>query len=74
MRLTTLPPGAGPEVCGVVRRGGALIHHCNTIHRSEPNRSDLDRPGLLFVYKASRCQVNRALAQIYESVVSATMQ
>ena len=72
MRLKALPPDAGPEVCGVVRRGGALIHHCNTIHRSEPNRSDRDRPGLLFVYKAARCQIDTSRAKHYDAVLAAT--
>ena len=72
MRLKALPPDAGPEVCGVVRRGGALIHHCNTIHRSEPNRSDRDRPGLLFVYKAARCRIDTSRAKNYDAVLAAT--
>jgi ectoine hydroxylase-related dioxygenase (phytanoyl-CoA dioxygenase family) len=62
MRLSEVPEDAGPEICGKVRRGGVLIHHCNTIHRSEPNRSDRDRPGLLFVYKAASCQKDDSLA------------
>lgn len=65
MQLTEVPEGAGPEVCGTVRRGGVLIHHCNTIHRSEPNHSDHDRPGLLFVYKAARCRKDESLAARY---------
>lgn len=71
-RLGELPPGAGPEICGIVRRGGALIHHCNTIHRSDPNRSNRDRPGLLFVYKAARCQIDQSLAKNYGAVLAAT--
>ncbi len=73
MRLKKLPTGAGREVSGIVRRGGALIHHCNTIHRSEPNRSDKDRPGLLFVYKAARCRVDRTRAEKYEAISAAVM-
>jgi ectoine hydroxylase-related dioxygenase (phytanoyl-CoA dioxygenase family) len=72
MRLTEVPPDAGPEVCGIVRRGGALIHHCNTIHRSEPNRSNHDRPGLLFVFKAARCKIDAVRTARYNSVVEAT--
>jgi phytanoyl-CoA hydroxylase len=69
MRLAELPSNAGREVCGIVRRGGALIHDCNTIHRSEPNRSDRDRPGLLFVYKAARCRPDPARAAQYRAAV-----
>jgi phytanoyl-CoA hydroxylase len=72
MQLAELPPDAGPEICGIVRRGGALIHHCNTIHRSEPNRSDQDRPGLLFVFKAARCKTDSERFARYMSVVEAT--
>lgn len=71
-RLRELPSGAGPEVCGIVPRGGALIHHCNTIHRSGPNRSDYDRPGLLLVYKAARCRIDRARKEYYDEVLAAT--
>lgn len=71
MGLDELPTGAGDEVCGIVPRGAALIHHCNTIHRSEPNRSDQDRPGLLFVYKAARCRIDGTRAAIYNAVSAA---
>lgn len=71
MRLSELPVDAGPEVCGIVRRGGALIHHCNTIHRSEPNRSDRDRPGLLFVYKSARCRIDTTRIEEYRAAAAA---
>jgi phytanoyl-CoA hydroxylase len=71
MRLSALPENSGREISGIVRRGGALIHHCNTIHRSEPNASDHDRPGLLFVYKAARCRKDETLAIKYNAALSA---
>lgn len=71
-RLAEMPADAGTEICGIVRRGGAIVHHCNTIHRSEPNRSDRDRPGLLFVFKAARCQLDAARVAIYNAVLAAT--
>lgn len=70
MKLTELPPNAGREVSGTVKRGGALIHHCNTIHRSEPNRSDRDRPGLLFVYKSTRCQIDTTRVEKYRAAAA----
>jgi ectoine hydroxylase-related dioxygenase (phytanoyl-CoA dioxygenase family) len=70
MRLAELPADVQPEVCGRVRRGGVLIHHCNTIHRSEPNLSDRDRPGLLFVYKAAKCQVDDQRVQSYRAAAA----
>ena len=60
MMLCELPPGPWREDCGLIRHGDAMIHHCNTIHRSEPNRSDHDRPGLLFVYKSIRCNIDES--------------
>ena len=66
MMLCELPPGPWREDCGLIRRGDAIIHHCNTIHRSEPNRSDHDRPGLLFVFKSIRCHIDEARARIYQ--------
>jgi phytanoyl-CoA hydroxylase len=71
MGLIELPADAGQEICGTVRRGGALVHHCNTIHRSEPNRSDADRPGLLFVFKAARCKMDTDRLAHYHSVLAA---
>lgn len=65
MMLCELPPGPWREVRGLIRRGDAIIHHCNTIHRSEPNRSDCDRPGLLFVYKSVRCHIDETRARVY---------
>jgi len=72
MQLTELPPNAGREICGLVRRGGAIIHHCNTIHRSGPNRSNYDRPGLLFVYKSARCQIDASRVEKYRAIAAAT--
>jgi phytanoyl-CoA hydroxylase len=70
MRLCDVPPNAGGEVCGSILRGGVLIHHCNTIHRSEPNRSELNRPGLLLVCKTARCRSDPILAKTYQNAAS----
>lgn len=70
MRLTDLPKDAGAEICGTVPRGGALIHHCNTIHRSERNDSANDRPGLLFVYKAARCEIDHERVAKYQQALA----
>ena len=55
------------EVPGLVRRGGAILHHCLLIHRSEPNRSPKPRRGLLIVYKGAHCRVDPEAAKFYES-------
>jgi ectoine hydroxylase-related dioxygenase (phytanoyl-CoA dioxygenase family) len=39
-----------PEVPVEVRRGSCILHHCLTAHRSEPNRSDHPRRGLIYIY------------------------
>lgn len=74
MALSELPLDAGPEVCGIVKRGGVIIHHCNTIHRSEPNQSEHDRPGLLVVYKAARCRSDEVRAANYRKTAAQTWQ
>jgi ectoine hydroxylase-related dioxygenase (phytanoyl-CoA dioxygenase family) len=71
MMLCELPPGDWPETRGLIRRGDAIIHHCNTIHRSDPNVSDYDRPGLLFVYKSIRCHIDEPRAQVYREISAA---
>jgi ectoine hydroxylase-related dioxygenase (phytanoyl-CoA dioxygenase family) len=39
-----------PEHPVEVRRGSCVLHHCLTVHRSEPNRSPHARRGLVYVY------------------------
>jgi ectoine hydroxylase-related dioxygenase (phytanoyl-CoA dioxygenase family) len=39
-----------PEVAVEVRRGSCVLHHCLTVHRSQPNSSPQSRRGLIFVY------------------------
>lgn len=51
-------PGSLPEVAGILARGDAMIHHSNLLHRSEPNRSDRPRRGLLLVYRGAHCQTD----------------
>jgi len=40
-----------------VRRGSCILHHCLTVHRSEPNRSANPRRGLIYVYMSDRVQL-----------------
>jgi phytanoyl-CoA hydroxylase len=42
-----------------LRRGDASVHHCLTLHRSEPNRSDRPRRGLLLVYRSADAVLDR---------------
>ncbi|MEW5978738.1 MAG: phytanoyl-CoA dioxygenase family protein [Acidobacteriota bacterium] len=55
------------EVPGVLRRGSAILHHCCLIHRSERNRSERSRRGLLMVYKAAHCQIHKAGMEQYQT-------
>lgn len=44
------------ERAAPVPRGGASVHHCLTLHRSDPNRSERSRRALLFVYRSERAR------------------
>lgn len=39
-----------PEHPVEVRRGAVVLHHCLTVHRSEPNLSSVPRRGLIYIY------------------------
>ncbi len=39
-----------PEKPMEIRRGSCVLHHCLTVHRSEPNRSAQARRGLIYIY------------------------
>jgi len=52
---------------GVLEPGDALIHHCQTIHYSEPNRTESPRCGFLLVYRGVHTQIDPVLKSIYES-------
>ncbi|HTM51211.1 MAG TPA: phytanoyl-CoA dioxygenase family protein [Bryobacteraceae bacterium] len=39
-----------PEHAVEVKRGSVVLHHALTVHRSEPNRSNHSRRGLVYVY------------------------
>jgi ectoine hydroxylase-related dioxygenase (phytanoyl-CoA dioxygenase family) len=68
-------PSAGEfeEVAGILPRGGAILHHCLLMHRSEPNRSARSRRGLLYVYRGAHCRLDEAGDNAYRAVL-ATMQ
>lgn len=61
------PPVAAPAdwFCGLLSPGDALIHHCQTIHRSEPNLSDHPRLGLLLVYRGAHTRTDATLQAAY---------
>lgn len=61
-------PAQLDEVPGLLAPGDAMLHHCMTLHRSEPNRSDQPRRGLLIVYRGAHCHVDPEAAREYSAV------
>lgn len=59
-------PGGYETFVGTLSPGDALCHHCQTIHYSEPNRSDRPRRGMLIVYMAKHSAFDPALMAAYD--------
>jgi len=51
---------------GLLEPGDALIHHCQTIHYSEPNRTEFPRCGFLMVYRAAHTQTDPEMKAAYD--------
>jgi phytanoyl-CoA hydroxylase len=67
-------PGEYDEVPGVVSRGGAMLHHCCLLHRSEKNLSEHPRRGLLLVYKGAHCEIDAAGMARYQAAAKALQE
>jgi ectoine hydroxylase-related dioxygenase (phytanoyl-CoA dioxygenase family) len=66
MGLARMPEkGRYPEVGGILEPGDLLIHHCETIHFSAPNRSAYPRCGLLLVYRNRNSGIDPDLKKDY---------
>lgn len=52
---------------GLLEPGDALVHHCQTIHYSEPNRTALPRCGFLMVYRGAHTRTDPALKVVYDA-------
>lgn len=52
---------------GTLEPGDALVHHCQTIHYSSPNKTDHPRCGLLMVFRGSHTQYDPLLRAAYEA-------
>lgn len=50
---------------GTLEPGDALVHHCQTIHYSAPNKTDHPRCGLLMVFRGSHTQADPRLREEY---------
>ncbi len=70
--MMAVPPAPGEfeEVAGILPRGGVILHHCQLMHRSEPNRSARPRRGLLLVYHARHCHKDARGEQAYRDVLA----
>ncbi|NUQ64362.1 MAG: phytanoyl-CoA dioxygenase family protein [Pirellulales bacterium] len=66
------PPQPDPaaEFLGALEPGDALVHHSQTIHRSEPNRSGRSRLALLLVYHGSHTQTDPHLKEMYDRALA----
>ena len=60
-------PATIEEFCGTLEPGDALIHHCQAIHRSDPNTTDTPRCGLLLVYRGAHTQDDPVLRAAYQA-------
>ena len=54
-------------VRALLEPGDAMIHHCETIHWSEPNRSASPRVGLLMVFRGGHTVFDPKLKESYDS-------
>ena len=58
------------QFCATLDPGDATIHHCQTIHESDPNGSDRSRLGLLFVYRGKHTKTDDHLKAIYTAATT----
>ncbi len=58
------------QIPGILTRGGAILHNCVLLHRSEQNRSPHSRRGLLIVYRGSHCRVDPEGSRKYNEVLA----
>ena len=55
----------------ILKPGDAMIHHCQTVHWSTPNRTDRPRCGLLLVYRALHTKTDPELKERYQNAAIA---
>lgn len=65
---------AFPTFLGTLDGGGVLVHHCQTVHRSEPNRSDRSRLSLVIVYRAAHTEPDHDMRTAYQRALADTPQ
>jgi phytanoyl-CoA hydroxylase len=68
MGLAKMPQHADADVFrGTLEAGDALIHHCQTIHWSAPNKTDHARCGLLMVFRGAHTRHDPELKAAYDA-------
>jgi ectoine hydroxylase-related dioxygenase (phytanoyl-CoA dioxygenase family) len=68
MGLAKMPAHAESDVFrGLLEPGDALIHHCQTIHWSAPNKTDAPRCGLLMVFRGAHTRHDEELKAAYDA-------
>jgi phytanoyl-CoA hydroxylase len=68
MGLAAMPPHDEADVFrGILDPGDALIHHCETIHWSAPNRTDHPRCALLMVFRGGHTAHDPKLKDAYDA-------
>ena len=68
MGLAKMPQHADADVFrGTLEAGDALIHHCQTIHWSAPNKTDRARCGLLMVFRGAHTRHDPELKAAYDA-------
>src|SRR5205823_5808171 len=61
------------EIAGTLAPGDALIHHCQTIHWSAPNKTDKPRGALLLVYRGEHTAHDPTLKESYDAARAAAV-
>ena len=73
MGLAKMPAHEDADVFrGTLAAGDALIHHCQTIHWSAPNKTDHARCGLLLVFRGAHTRHDPALKAAYDAARGVT--
>ena len=57
--------------CALLAPGDASIHHCNTVHHSAPNTTELPRLGFLLVFRGRHTRTDPSLKATYQAAASA---
>lgn len=67
------PPSVPKEMqlCATLAPGDASIHHCLTVHHSDPNKTENSRLGLLLVYRGAHTEKSDELLSNYTCAVQA---